>query len=71
MMDFFRVFGLWTSNRPSREDLRGMLSQVSAEVRRLVREGKRPHAIRRFRQETGASLHQALRVVNALAEDGA
>lgn len=68
MLDFFRMFGLWTSNRPSKRGLDSLMERVSDEVRRLVEAGKRTHAIRQYRAETGASLHQALRVINQLSE---
>lgn len=71
MFDFIQLFGLWTSNRPKQTGLEGLLSRVSEEVRELVRHGRRPHAIRLFRQQTGASLHQALRVINHLGQEHA
>lgn len=66
MLDFFRVFGLWTRNRPSKQGLAGLLDKVTDDVRNLATAGKRSRAIQVYRQQTGASLHQALRVVNEL-----
>lgn len=65
MMNFFN----WFASGAKRQETLGierLMTKVSEDVRALIAAGKKPYAVRLFRQQTGATLHQALRVINAL-----
>jgi len=69
MFNFFELFGLWTKRGSSVQGIEGLLAKVTPEVRQLLAQKQRPYAMRLFRRQTGATLHQALRVMVALQNE--